>query len=543
MSSDGEVPLMHETIGNLLGTAAERWPDRECVVSLHQDVRLTFSELIRRADRLAAGLTKLGLKHGDRLGIWGPNDVEWVITFMSAVRAGFILVAINPSYQMEELTYCLQKVVVKAVISPENLKTQDYPRMLLEAQQTCPSLEHIIIYSKDHVTGTRRFSDVEELASRTEVERIAKEQDRISCNSGTNIQFTSGTTGRPKATLLSQFSILNNSKQVMSTARFTVGQRVCLNVPFFHAFGTIKGLLCMLHGGITMVLPSRTFNPVKSVDAILREGCNTVYGTPTMWINLLDACQRLQPPPITLAHGITGGSPASPKLFRSIREYFNFDNVKTVYGLTETTAIVFQSLPNEEHSLTDNTVGYLTNHVEVMVADESGKVVPFGTTGELWVRGYSIMQKYWNDEEATRKAFSKDGWFKTGDLFVLRPDGYGQIVGRLKDMLIRGGENIFPKEIEDVLMTHPLVVEAQVIGAYDEVYGEEVCACVRLRSDATLGKEELKEYCKSRMAHFKIPRYVEYVTEYPKTASGKIQKYKLKQEMEREQVIPTSPTT
>ncbi|XP_003402466.2 medium-chain acyl-CoA ligase ACSF2, mitochondrial isoform X1 [Bombus terrestris] len=540
MLQHGSVPLIDEPIGKLIGTAAERWPDRECVVSLHQNIRLTFSDVIQRADRLAAGLMKLGMKRGDRLGLWGPNDVEWLITYMCASRAGFILVAINPNYQMDELIHCIQKVGVKAVISPDNFKTQDYPRMLLQAQQMCPTLEHIIIYSKDHVTGTRRFIDVEELATRIETQWVAAEQGQISCHDGSNIQFTSGTTGRPKATLISHRSVMNNSKQAAVKAELTVDHKVCLNVPFFHVFGIIKGLMCMLHAGITLVLPARSFNPVKSLEAIVREKCNVVYGTPTMWINLLDVQQRFQPPPITLACGVTGGAPASPELFKKIRKCFNFDNMKTIYGLTETTAVIFQTLPNENNELTENTVGHLADHVEAMIVDENGNTVPFGTPGELWIRGYCTMMKYWNDKEATEKTLTKDGWLMTGDQFVLRSDGYGQIVGRLKDMIIRGGENIFPKEVEDVLMTHPLVAEAQVIGAYDEVYGEEVCACVRLQEGASLRKEELREYCKGRMAHFKIPRYIEFVTEYSKTASGKIQKYKLKQQMESKRVIPTN---
>ncbi|CAK9820967.1 Medium-chain acyl-CoA ligase ACSF2, mitochondrial [Anthophora plagiata] len=540
MKNGGHIPLVEDTIGKLLGEAAERWPDKEYVVSINQDLRLTFKDVLRRADRLAAGLFKLGMKRNDCLGIWGPNDVEWLITFMCAARAGFILATINPTYQLDEMVYCIQKINMRAVISPYDFKMQNYPLILLEARRRCPSLEHIIIYSKDHVTGTRRFKDVEEIASRSEVERIAAEQDQISCHDGNNIQFTSGTTGRPKATLLSHRSVVNNSKQGAWRSELTAEHRICVNVPFFHAFGVIKGLLCTLHSGSKLVLPSRSFNPVKSLEAIIREKCNVVYGTPTMWIHLLDAQQQLQPPPITLFSGVTGGSPASPELIRMIKEHFHFDNIKMIYGLTETTAIIFHSLPNEHSELTETTVGHVTNHIEVMVVDENEKLVPFGKPGELWVRGYSTMKGYWGDEESTKKTMTEDGWLKTGDQFILLANGYGKIVGRLKDMIIRGGENIFPKEIEDMLMTHPSVLEAQVIGAYDKVYGEEVCACVRLRDGRRLSKEELREYCKGRMAPFKIPRYVEIVDEYPKTASGKIQKYLLKKKMEEEGVIPSN---
>ncbi|XP_076654872.1 acyl-CoA synthetase family member 2 [Halictus rubicundus] len=537
----GTVPLINMTTGQLIGTAAERWPNQECLISVEQNVRLTFSELLRRADRLAAGLKKLGLKQGDRLGLWSPNEAEWLIAFAAAARAGLILVAINPAYQQGEVSYCLQKVEASAVIAPKSFKTQDYPAMLLRTKQDCPSLKHIIIHSEDHVTGTRRLCDVENLPSRIEVEAIAAEQDAISCYDGSNIQFTSGTTGKPKATLLRHRSLVNNSRQILERLEIHEGMKACMNVPFFHAFG-ITNTMVLLHAGTTLVLESPSFNPVKSIETMVREKCEIGYGTPTMWINLLAAHQRLQPPPIRLACGITGGSPAAPELFKRIRECFRFDNIKTIYGQTEATAVVCQSLPGEPAELTETTVGHASCHMELKVTDEKGEMVPFGAVGELMVRGYNTMMMYWADEENTKKTFTEDGWLKTGDQFVLRPDGYGLIIGRLKDMVIRGGENIFPKEVEDFLMTHPSVVEAQVFGVHDDVYGEEMCACVRLREGATITEEQLREYGKGKISHFKIPRYVEFVDEYPKTTSGKVQKFKLRQEMERKGVIPVTPS-
>ncbi|XP_076766731.1 acyl-CoA synthetase family member 2 [Xylocopa sonorina] len=539
----GSSPLLDSTIGQLLGDAAKKWPDQECLVSLHQNVKLSLSDLVDRADRLAAGLMKLGMKRGDRLGIWGPNDVEWLIAFFCSARAGFISVMINPTFQMNELVYILQKVGVKAVVSPANFKRNDYPAMLLKAKQFCPTLEHVIIYSKDHVTGTHRFSDVEALPSKIEVERIAAEQDQISCLSGSNLQFTSGTTGKPKATLVSHKSLLNNSRLAVLRAGYTPGQRICLVLPFFHAFALVMGIMAMLHRGVTLVMPDRWFNSVKACETILREKCNILMGTPTMWIHMLDAKQQLQSPPMTLSCAVTGGSPMAPELFKRIREAFNFNNLKTIYGLTEVTCCIFSSLPNEDHELTDTTIGHVMDHVEVMVVDENGKAVSFGTPGELWVRGYCNMMRYWDDEENTRKTITEDGWLKTGDQFILRSNGYGHVVGRLKDMLIRGGENLFPKEIEDILMTHPQVLEAQVIGAYDKVNGEEVCACVRLRTGSSLTKEELRKYCGGLMAPFKVPRYIIFVDGYPTTASGKVQKYLLKQELERKGIIPDDPNS
>ncbi|XP_029159353.1 acyl-CoA synthetase family member 2, mitochondrial isoform X2 [Nylanderia fulva] len=468
MYNPGEFPLLDKTIGQILGEAVATWPERTCVVSLHQNIRLTFSELLRRVDAVAAGLKKLGMKKGDRLGIWGPNDLEWFITSLSASRAGLIVVAINPAYQQSELVYCLQKVGVKAIVSPATFKMHNYPRMLLAAKEVCPTLEHIIIYSPDHVTGTHRFTDVEASATKAEVEAIAAEQSEISCNDGCNIQFTSGSTGKSKATLLSHKSLVNNSKEV----------------------------------------------------------------------NLLEAQQRLQLPMDSLQAGIIGGAPASSELFKRIRGLLGFNDMMSIYGLTETTAVVFQSVRGEENHLAENTVGHLANHIEAMVVDQNGVSVPFGKPGELWVRGYCNMLQYWDDEENTRKTLTQDGWLKTGDQFILQENGYGIIIGRLKDMLIRGGENIFPKEIEDFLMTHPKVKEAQVIGAHDEVYGEEICACIQLRDDVTMTKNELTDYCKGKIAHYKIPRYVHFVDEYPKTTSGKIQKFRLKEQLENSGVIP-----
>lgn len=538
----GTVPLLNINMGKVIATAAERWPDKECLVSVDQNIRLTFSELQRRADCLAAGLKKLGLKKGDRVGLWGPNQAEWLLCFAAAARAGFILVAINPAYQQGEISYCLQKVKVSAVIAPKSFKTQDYPAMLLRAKQDCPSLEHIIIYSEDHVTGTRRLRDVENLPSRIEVEAIAAEQDAISCYDGSNIQFTSGTTGKPKAALLSHRNLVNNSRQVLERSEIHEGLKVCMNVPFFHAFGIVKTMV-MLQAGTTLVLESPSFNPVKSIEAMVKEKCEIAYGTPTMWINLLAAHQRLQPPPIRLVCGFTGGSPASPELFKRIRECFRFDKIKTIYGLTEVTGVICQSLPGESQELTDTTIGHISSHVELKVTDPKGETVPFGTVGELMVRGYSVMMKYWADEENTKKTISGNGWLRTGDQFILRSDGYGHIIGRLKDMVIRGGENIFPKEVEDFLMTHPQVLEAQVFGVHDDVYGEELCACVRLQEGAKITGEQLREFGKGKISHFKIPRYVEIVDEYPKTTSGKVQKFKLREEMERKGVVPATPAS
>ncbi|XP_029680890.1 acyl-CoA synthetase family member 2, mitochondrial isoform X2 [Formica exsecta] len=541
MYNPSEIPLLEKTIGQILGEAVATWPEKTCIVSVHQNIQLTFFDLLRRVDAFAAGLKKLGLKKGDRLAIWGPNDLEWFITSLSASRAGLIVVSINPAYQQNELVYCLQKVGIKAIVSPIAFKTQNYPRMLLAAKEVCPTLEHIIIYSPDHVTGTHRFTDVETSATKAEVEAIAAEQTEISCYDGCNIQFTSGSTGKSKAALISHKSLINNSKANAQRAKINTENKICLNVPFFHAFGLTMANILILHTGSTLVLEERSFNPIKTLKAIAQEKCAITYGTPTMWINLLEAQQQLQLPMDSLQAGIIGGAPAPSELFKRIRGLLGFNDIMSIFGLTETTAVVFQSIRGEDNHLAENTVGHLGDHVEAMVVDQNGLPVPFGKPGELWIRGYCNMLKYWNDEENTRKTLTQDGWLKTGDQFVLQENGYGVIIGRLKDMIIRGGENIFPKEIEDFLMTHPKIMQAQIIGAYDEVYGEEICACIQLSNDVKMTKNELTDYCKGKIAHFKIPRYVHFVDEYPKTTSGKIQKFLLKKQLENSGVIPATP--
>lgn len=538
----GSAPLVDQTLGQLLDQAANRFPKRNCIVSVHQNIRLTFSEARKRADTLAAGLKKLGLNKGDRIGLWGPNTIEWYITFLASTRAGFKIVGINPADQPTELEYGLKKVGVRAVVAPDIFKTQNYPEMLLDAKSRCPTLEHIIIASDKHFTGTCRFVDVESLPSSIEVETIGAEQSEISPNSGATIQFTSGTTGRPKAAEVSHTSYTNNARQGMQ--RLELGNAhntICLNVPLFHAFALVMGLAGHLHAGSTLVLAGPSFNPSEAINAIVKEKCTAIYGTPTMWVDMVNRQQEMNAPIGKISQGLTGGSPASPDLFQRTRETFGFDNMKSIYGLTETTAICFQSLPDTSKELAETTVGHLSDHTEAQVVDKNGVPVPFGTPGELWVRGYHTMIGYWEDEENTRKTVDENGWLKTGDQFIIRPDGHGRVIGRLKDMLIRGGENIFPKEIEDFLETHPGVIEAHVFGVHDDRLGEDVCACIRLRKGFELTVDDVREYGKGKIAHFKIPRYVHLVQEFPKTTTGKVKKNLLREALEARGTVPTRP--
>ncbi|XP_012252598.2 medium-chain acyl-CoA ligase ACSF2, mitochondrial-like [Athalia rosae] len=537
----GSEPLLEMTIGQLLDQAANRYPDRIGLVSMNQNVRLTFSEILQRADKLAAGLKQLGLEKGDRIGIWGPNTVEWYLTFMAIARAGFKMVGMNPADQSNELEYGIQKVGIRAVVAPDIFKTQKFPEMLLSAKKNCPTLEHIVIAGDHHLTGTRRFVDVESLASRVQVEAIGAEQSEISPNDGACIQFTSGTTGRPKAPEVSHRSYVNNARQGMKRAQLDVGHHtVCLNVPFFHAFGILMGQLATLHAGATMVLAGPSFKPKESIDTVVKEKCSMMYGTPTMWVDLVNAQQEMKAPIEKLANGVTCGSLASPELFKRVRETFGFDSMKSLYGLSET-VICFQTLPGTPVETAESTVGHISDHIEAQVVDENGVLVPFGTPGELWVRGYHTMIGYWGDEENTKKTISEDGWLKTGDQFILSPDGHGKILGRLKDMVIRGGENIYPKEVQDYLETHPAVMEANVFGVYDERMGEEVCACIRLRNGAELTAADIKSYGKGKISHYKIPRYVFFTQNFPRTTNGKIKTNVLRESLEARGVVPARP--
>ncbi|XP_012252617.2 medium-chain acyl-CoA ligase ACSF2, mitochondrial-like [Athalia rosae] len=538
----GSTPLVDITLGQLIEQSANRYPNRECMVSIHQNVRLTFSEVLRRADKLAAGLKKLGLKKGDRVGIWGPNTVEWYLSFAAIARAGFRVVGMNPADQQGELEYMINKVEVRAVVAWNIFKTQNYPAMLLRAKANCPTLEHIIIASDHAITGTRRFVDVESLASRVEVEAVDAEQSEISPNDGATIQFTSGTTGRPKAPEVSHRSYVNNGKQGMQRLELDKGHHtVCLNVPFFHAFGLVMGQVASLYSGATTVLAGPSFNGKEAVNAIAKEKCSVIYGTPTMWVDMVSVQQEMKAPLGKISNGLTGGSPASLELFKRARETFGLDSLKSIYGLSETTAIAFQTFPDTQKSIVETTVGHVSDHVEAQVVDGNGIPVPFGTPGELWVRGYLTMIGYWGDEENTKKTLTDDGWLKTGDQFILGSDGHGKIVGRLKDMLIRGGENIFPKEIEEFLESHPAVMEAHVFGVHDDRLGEEICACIRLRKGIDMTADDIRAYSAGKIAHFKIPRYIQFGEDFPKTTSGKIKKRVLKESLEEQGLIPSEP--
>ncbi|KAF2897795.1 hypothetical protein ILUMI_08382 [Ignelater luminosus] len=544
----GKEPLRSLTLGKVYENTANKYPEREAIISLEQRKRLNYQEFLEQADKLAAGLLAIGLENGDRVGLWAPNLIEWQIINIACARVGLIVVALNPAYQASELEYCINKVGMKAIVCPDKIKKVNFYEILnqvSEEVQKCdpgklkckkvPSLKSVILISNEAVKGTYNYNEILDLGDENSTRRIKENQDKIQADSAVNIQFTSGTTGKPKAAILTHFNVVNNS--------FAIGKRneldkkhhkICVQVPFFHAFGYTITFGAAINFGASLVIPSSFYSPSENLRAAKEEKCTIIHGTPTMYVDLVNM-QKQKQESINPEIAVSGGSPCSPQLFRQMKDILKVKKVKSVYGLTETTAVCFHSLPvDEDENKATETVGHLSDHLEAKVVDAKGCIVPFGTPGELYVRGYTTMLGYWDDEKKTKETITDDHWLQTGDQFILQEDGYGKIVGRLKDMIIRGGENIYPKEIEDFLNTHPDILETQVIGLPHERLGEEVCACIRIRENSKLTKESLMEFCKGKIAHFKIPSQLEIVDNFPKTQSGKVQKHLLRKQFEKQ---------
>ncbi|CAG9771986.1 unnamed protein product [Ceutorhynchus assimilis] len=540
LHNPGSEPLRSLTIGKLLEESAQKYGERTALVSRSQNKRFTYQEALDQADRLAAGFRTLGLNMGDRIGIWAPNIAEWYLTHMACARGGFVLVNINPAYQPMELQACINSVGVKALVCAHKFKDDNYYEHLLKLApeiQKCqagrlfskalPTLETIIVPSDEELSGTFKYDDVVNLASEVEIQNIRNLQNFINPDGVCHLQFTSGTTGVPKSPQQTHFQIVNNS--------YSIGKRneldkrhhtLCMLGPFFHAFGTVIVLCSAVNHGATLVLPAPGYDPDKALDAIRDEKCSVILGTPTMYVDIVNR-QKIRQENINPEIAVSGGACCSPHLFREMKEILKLKKVKSVYGLTEVTAVAFQSLYDDDEYQSTSTVGYVGDHLEVKVVDEKGHTVPRGTPGELLIRGYSTTLGYWQNEEKTKELIGPDKWLRTGDQFILEENGYGKVVGRLKEMVIRGGENIFPAEVEDFLNTHPGILETHVIGVPHERLGEEVCACVRLRPGHQLTLDDLKLFCKGNLANFKIPSKLKIVESFPKTTSGKIQKYKL----------------
>ena len=555
VSGASERPLLGLTIGAQLDRTARRFPDNEALVVAHQGVRWSYGAFTERVDALAAGLLELGLEPGDRIGIWSPNNSEWAVTQFAASKAGLILVNINPAYRLVELEYALNKVECRALVTAESFKSSRYLDMLhrlapelddarpgaLKAERL-PHLETVVRLGTEATAGMYNFAEVPALAGAAERDRLHALGETLQFDDPINIQFTSGTTGFPKGATLSHHNILNNGYFNGVTLGLSERDRVCIPVPLYHCFGMVMGNLMSACFGATMVYPSEAFDPLEVLRAVEAERCTVLYGVPTMFIAELDHPEFARFDLSSLRTGTMAGSPCPIEVMRRVIGELHMEEVTIAYGMTETSPVSFQSATDDPIKRRVSTVGRVHPHVEVKVVDGGGKVVPCSVTGELLTRGYSVMQGYWNDEKMTAEAIDGAGWMHTGDQATIDADGYCNIVGRIKDMVIRGGENVYPREIEEFLYRHPKVQDVQVIGVPDEKYGEELCAWIKLRDGEDANADEIKAFCKDQIAHFKVPRYVRFVDEFPMTVTGKIQKFKMRETMIAELALAEQET-
>ncbi len=534
-----DAPLIYQTIGETLDAAARRFPERLALIVRHQKLRLSYAQFARAADDFAAGLCALGLKTGDRIGIWSPNNAEWVIAQFATARLGLILVNINPAYRLAELEYVLNKVGCKALILAKAFKSSDYVGMVRAlGAEKLPLLETLVVISDEPVDGMRRFNDVAALATDALRDGVRAIGAGLSPDDPINIQFTSGTTGFPKGATLTHCNIVNNGRFVAARQRFTEFDRLCIPVPLYHCFGMVMGVLACVTHGAAMVFPDEAFDPASVLDAVEKERCTALYGVPTMFIAELDHPSFSGRDLSSLRTGVMAGAPCPEAVMRRVITDMHMKDVTICYGMTETSPVSFQSMPGDDLEKRVSTVGAIHPFVEVKIVDADGMILPRGKQGELLTRGYSVMRGYWGDPERTREAIDEGGWMHTGDLAVLDDDGYCRITGRVKDMIIRGGENVYPREIEEFLYRHPAVMDVQVFGVPDDKYGEEVCAWIKVRTGAVLVEEDIRSFCKGQIAHYKIPRYVRFVDEYPMTVTGKIQKFVMREAMTKELPAP-----
>jgi fatty-acyl-CoA synthase len=549
-----DIPLIETAIGACFDEATERLADQDALVVRHQGIRWTYGELRKQVDAFAAGLLALGLQPGERVGIWSPNNAEWVVTQFATAKAGLILVTINPAYRVGELEYALNKVGCAALVTAASFRTSNYIEMLntlapeiaasvpgkLQAARL-PALRLLICIGAD-APGFLRFDAVPQMATVRDHAALAAVGATLKNTDAINIQFTSGTTGAPKGATLSHRNILNNGFFVGRTIGLGEGERFCIQLPLYHCGGMVVGTLSCLTHGAAMVFPAEWFDPLATLETIAAEACTIVGGVPTMFLAMLNHPEFSRFDLRSLRTGWVGGAPCPVEMMKRCVSEMHLRELTIIFGMTETSPVCLQTATDDPFERRVGSVGRVHPHVEVKVVDLEGRTVPVGVAGEFCTRGYSVMLGYWGDEAKTREAIDADGWMHTGDLGMLDAQGYGNVVGRSKDMAIRGGENVYPVEIENVLYEHPAVADAQVFGVPDERYGEELCAWIRLKHGAAMTEADVRSFCRERIAHFKVPRYVRFVDEFPTTVTGKVQKFVMRERMIGELGLTTQKT-
>ncbi|WP_077419197.1 AMP-binding protein [Chryseobacterium sp. JV274] len=517
-----EVSLLGQTIGANLKSTVEKHPHQEALVCVHQNYRATYQEFYNQTTAVAKALLLLGAKAGDRIGIWSSNRYEWVLLQYATARIGTILVNINPAYRTHELTYVLNQSEVRFIFSSLSYKSSNYKEMVEYAKEVCPTLEHEIFFDETWETFVNKGQDISD-------EVLHSFEEHVQFDDPVNIQYTSGTTGFPKGVTLSHHNILNNGYFIGIRLKYTEKDRVCIPVPFYHCFGMVIGNICCTAHGACMVIPNDSFDPEITLKAVSDEKCTSLYGVPTMFIAELAVKDFNKYDFSSLRTGVMAGSVCPPEIMKKVESLMNIKEMSICYGMTETSPVSTQTLIGTPLEKQVSTVGTVQDHLEIKIVDENGRTLKRGEHGELCTRGYSVMLKYWNDPENTKKVLDDARWMHTGDMAVMDKDGYITISGRIKDLIIRGGENISPKEIEDFLYTYTNILDVQIIGVPSERFGEEVMAWVKVRKGFTITAEELQEYCKGKIAHYKVPKYWKFVDEFPMTISGKIRKVEMRE--------------
>jgi fatty-acyl-CoA synthase len=542
-----DAPLIGDTIGVHFDKIAERWRERPALIVRHQNVRWSYGELKDRVDGFAGGLLSLGIEPGDRIGIWSPNNAEWAITQFATAKIGAVLVNINPAYRLAEVEYALNRVGCKALVTADGFKTSNYISMLRELAPEIdgnvrgklfaarlPALRTLIRIGFGAARGFLAFKEVLEMGGSRDRAALEEQASRLQFDDPINIQFTSGTTGFPKGATLTHHNILNNGYFNGEAQRLTEHDVVCIPVPLYHCFGMVMGNLSCITHGAAMVYPSEGFDPLATLEAVAEERCTALYGVPTMFIAELGHPEFRRFDLSSLRTGVMAGAPCPIEVMKRCVDEMNMREITIGYGMTETSPLSTQTACDDKLERRVGTVGRVHPHVEIKIVDADGTVVPRGSAGEFCTRGYSVMLGYWDDPEKTAQAIDPAGWMHTGDLATMDQDGYCNIVGRLKDMVIRGGENIYPREIEEFLFRHPAIEAVQVIGVPDVIYGEELCAWIKLKAGVCATAEEVRGFCQGQIAHYKIPRHIRFVDGFPMTVTGKVQKFMMREAMIKE---------